>query len=219
MVYYTGENLEWKRARSRQGRQEAGDRRAERVRLPELWHQGPTRQGHPLLGYRMPQVRSEDASGQLGRLHSARVGVEMRKVEDEELERIKRRKLEEMMGSVSNRPEEENQPMKTLGKLRDLNDVIFTSFVKENAMAVVDVWAPWCGPCRFVSPIVEELARDYAGKIAFGKLNVDQNQRVATQYGIMSIPTILVFKNGKLVDQIVGAMPRQRLEPRITRHL
>ena len=167
----------------------------------------------------MPQVQGEDASGQLGRLYSARVGVEMRKVEDEELERIKRRKIEEMMGSVSNRPEEENRPMKTLGKPRDLTDVIFTSFVKENAMAVVDVWAPWCGPCRFVSPVVEELARDYAGKIAFGKLNVDQNQRVATQYGIVSIPTILVFKNGKLVDQIVGAMPRQRLEPRITRYL
>jgi thioredoxin 1 len=109
--------------------------------------------------------------------------------------------------------------MKTLGKPRDLTDATFTSFVKENAMAVVDVWAPWCGPCRFVSPVVEELARDYAGKIAFGKLNVDQNQRVATQYGIVSIPTILVFKNGKLVDQIVGAMPRQRLEPRITRYL
>jgi thioredoxin 1 len=64
-----------------------------------------------------------------------------------------------------------------------------------------------------------QLARDYTGQISFGKLNVDQNQRVATQYGIMSIPTILVFKNGKLVDQIVGAMSRQRLEPRITRHL
>jgi thioredoxin 1 len=64
-----------------------------------------------------------------------------------------------------------------------------------------------------------QLARDYTGQISFGKLNVDQNQRVATQYGIVSIPTILVFKNGKLVDQIVGAMSRQRLEPRITRHL
>ena len=92
MAYYTGENLEWKRARSRQERHETGDRWAERVRLPELWHQGPTRQGHPLLEYRMPQVRGEDASGQLGRLHSAHVGVEMRKEEDEELERIKKGK-------------------------------------------------------------------------------------------------------------------------------
>ena len=70
-----------------------------------------------------------------------------------------------------------------------------------------------------VSPVVEELARDYVGKISFGKLNVDKNQRVAAQYGIRSIPTLLVFKKRKLVDQIVGAMSRQRLEPRITRHL
>ena len=70
-----------------------------------------------------------------------------------------------------------------------------------------------------VSPVVEELARDYVGKISFGKLNVDENQRVAAQYGIRSIPTLLVFKEGKLVDQIVGALPRQMLEPRITIHL
>jgi thioredoxin 1 len=167
----------------------------------------------------MPQVRGEDASGQLRRLYSARVGVEMRKVEDEELERIKRRKIEEMMRSISTRPEEEKGSMKTLGKPLDLTDFTFKKFVEENSVAVVDCWAPWCGPCRFVSPIIEELARDYIGKISFGKLNVDQNKKVATQYGIMSIPTLLVYKKGKLVDQIVGAMPRQMLEPRITKHL
>ena len=70
-----------------------------------------------------------------------------------------------------------------------------------------------------LSPIVEELAQDYAGKIFFGKLNVDKNPKVVMQYGIMSIPTLLVFKNGKLVDRLVGAMPRQMLEPMITRHL
>lgn len=143
----------------------------------------------------------------------------MKNEEDEELERIKRQKMEEIIDSAFNKTQNENQPMKNPGKPRDLTDVTFTNFIKENAIAVVDVWAPWCGPCRFVSPIVEELARDYAGKIAFGKLNVDQNQRVATQYGIMGIPTILVFKNTKLVDQIVGAMPRQSLEPRLTRYL
>lgn len=189
------------------------------MRLLELWHQDTTRQGHPLLGYRMPQVRGEDASGQLGCLHSARVGVEMRKEEDEELERIKKRKIEEMMRSVSNRPKEENRPMKTLGKPLDLTDFTFKKFVEENSVAVVDCWAPWCGPCHIVSPVIEELARDYVGKISFGKLNVDENKMVATQYGIRSIPTLLVFKEGKLVDQIVGAMPRQMLEPKITQHL
>ena len=145
--------------------------------------------------------------------------AEMREEEDEELERMKRRKLEEMMGRVTGRTEEVKPSSKTSGKPVDLTDATFTKFVKDNAMAVVDVWAPWCGPCRFVSPVVEEIARDYAGRIAFGKLNVDQNRRVASEYGIMGIPTILVFKNSKLVDQIVGAMPRQGLEPRIVRHL
>jgi thioredoxin 1 len=70
-----------------------------------------------------------------------------------------------------------------------------------------------------VAPIIEELSRDYAGKILFGKLNVDENREVSTQYDIMSIPTLLVFKNGKLVDAIIGAMPRQTLEQKITRHL
>jgi thioredoxin 1 len=70
-----------------------------------------------------------------------------------------------------------------------------------------------------VAPVIKELARDYAGKILFGKLNVDENPEVSAQYQIMSIPTLLVFKNGKLVDKIVGAMPRQMLEPKITRYL
>jgi thioredoxin 1 len=139
----------------------------------------------------------------------------MRRPEDDELERIKRLKLEKLMKKVSGRTEETRPPPVVSGKPVDLTDATFFWFVKDNAMAVIDVWAPWCGPCRFVSPVVEEIARDYVGKIAFGKLNVDQNQRVATQYGIMSIPTLLVFKNGELVDQIIGAMPRERLEPKI----
>ena len=143
----------------------------------------------------------------------------MSKVKDEELERIKRRKLEEMMRIVSKGAEEGTLTMEPLGKPLDLTDATFQKFAEGNSLSVIDCWAPWCGPCRFVSPVVEELARDYVGKISFGKLNVDENKRVAAQYGIMSIPTLLVFKEGKLVDQIVGALPRQMLEPKITKHL
>jgi thioredoxin 1 len=138
---------------------------------------------------------------------------------DEKLESIKRRKLEEMRRGLSSKTEKAGTPLKASGKPLDLTDTTFKKFTEDNPLTVVDCWAPWCGPCRFVSPVVEELARDYAGRIAFGKLNVDKNQRVAAQYGIMSIPTLLVFKEGKLVDQIVGAMPRQMLEPKITKHL
>ena len=145
--------------------------------------------------------------------------TEMEKEKDEELANIKRRKLEDIIKLVSSGTRRTKASSRISGKLIDLTDATFTSFVKDNAMAVVDVWAPWCGPCRFVSPVVEAIAGDYAGSIAFGKLNVDQNRRIATQYGIMSIPTLLVFKNGNLVDRIIGAMPRERLEPRITRHI
>ena len=138
----------------------------------------------------------------------------MEKEEDEELERIKQTKLQKMMKSVApkKRGTAFNKPV-------EMTDVTFKEMIQNHPLVVVDCWAPWCGPCRMVAPIIEELSRDYAGKILFGKLNVDENREVSMQYDIMSIPTLLVFKNGKLVDTIIGAMPRQTLEQNITRHL
>ena len=132
---------------------------------------------------------------------------------DDELERMKRKKLREMLRER----EEKEKPI--LSKPVELTDTTFGSAIKENRLVVVDCWAPWCAPCRMVSPIIEDLAQEYAGRILFGKLNVDENRNVAMQYQLMSIPTMLVFKNGELVDRIVGAMPKKMLEPRITRHM
>ena len=135
--------------------------------------------------------------------------------EDEELERIKRTKLRKIMkGMVS-----QKQGESALNKPVNVTDATFKEMIKNQPLVVVDCWAPWCAPCHMVAPIIEEMARDYAGRILFGKLNVDENREVAMQYQIMSIPTLLVFKNGKIVDRIIGAMPRQMLEPKITRHL
>jgi thioredoxin 1 len=83
----------------------------------------------------------------------------------------------------------------------------------------VDFWAVWCGPCRLIAPIVEELARQYEGKLKVYKVDVDQEQSLAMQYGIMSIPTLLLFKNGQVVEQIVGALPKGAIEQRIAKHL
>jgi thioredoxin 1 len=139
----------------------------------------------------------------------------MKNEENEELERIKRAKLQEMMkGAI-----QKKQEKPALSKPVEVTDATFKETMQNHPLVVVDCWAPWCAPCFMVAPVIEEMARDYAGRILFGKLNVDENREVATQYQIMGIPTLLVFKNGKLVDRIVGAMPRQMLEPKITHYL
>lgn len=98
----------------------------------------------------------------------------------------------------------------------ELNDGNFESEVlKSDKPVLVDFWATWCGPCRMVGPVVEEIAKDYEGKLKVGKLNVDDNSQTAVQYGIMSIPSLLFFKGGKVIDQIIGAVPKQHFVEKI----
>jgi thioredoxin 1 len=95
----------------------------------------------------------------------------------------------------------------------------FDEAVRKHRVLVVDCWAEWCAPCRMVAPIIEELAREYHGTIAFGKLDVDRNPTVAAKYNIMSIPTLLVFKDWQLADQMVGAQPKQMLQQRLASYI
>ncbi len=102
----------------------------------------------------------------------------------------------------------------------ELTDANFTEQVLNSDKPVlVDFWAEWCGPCRMVGPIVEELASDYEGKAVVGKVNVDENQGVAAQFGIRNIPTLLVFKNGEIVDKQVGVAPKNVLAGKIDAQL
>jgi len=103
------------------------------------------------------------------------------------------------------------------GKPRILTDANFQQTINQSLPVLVDFWAPWCGPCRRVAPSVERLAQEYAGRAVVGKLNVDENQGTAQRYRVMSIPTLIIFKNGQPVDQIVGAHPYETLQQRLAR--
>jgi len=144
---------------------------------------------------------------------------------DDELKQIRKKKLEEMMEEIQNKQNlnknlnKSESKMENISKPIDVNDSNFGETLKKYPVVVVDCWAEWCGPCRMIAPVVEELAKEYAGKIVFGKLNVDYNQEVPARYGIMGIPTLLIFKNGQNVDKIVGAAPKKMIEAKIKIYL
>ncbi len=100
----------------------------------------------------------------------------------------------------------------------ELNSKNLEDAIRDNRSLVVDCWAPWCGPCRMMSPVIEELATDLKGKITFGKLNTDENQDIAARYQVQAIPTLLIFKDGKLADRKVGALPKKVLAGELTKY-
>ncbi|MEW5759243.1 MAG: thioredoxin [Candidatus Thermoplasmatota archaeon] len=100
-----------------------------------------------------------------------------------------------------------------------ITDSDFNELIKRFSLVVVDLWAPWCGPCKTVAPIVENLAKKYHKKIVFCKMNTDENGETPMKFGVMAIPTLLVFKNGNMVEQIVGAMSEKKLTEKITSYL
>jgi thioredoxin 1 len=124
----------------------------------------------------------------------------------DELEQIREKKMRELMGQMST---------PSVDKPIVVSDRNFDQTVKNYPLVVIDCWAAWCAPCRAIAPIVEQLAREYSGKVVFGKLNVDENPDTAQKFSVMAIPTLLVMKNGTEVDRIVGVLPKSQLEAKI----
>jgi len=102
---------------------------------------------------------------------------------------------------------------------KEFNDANFkTDVLESDKLSVIDFWAEWCGPCRAIGPVIEELAKEYEGSVNIGKVNVDNNPQVSTNYGITSIPAILFVKNGEVVDKLVGAQPKANFVKKIEAH-
>ncbi len=132
----------------------------------------------------------------------------------DDLDKIREKKLQDLMQRAA-----KGDQVQSPDRPFDVSDHDFDEQVSNHNLMLVDFWAPWCGPCRMVAPVLRQLAKDYSGRVAFGKLNTDENPQTSLKYRVMSIPTLIVFKRGKPVDMMVGAAPRHTIEAMIRKHL
>jgi thioredoxin 1 len=133
---------------------------------------------------------------------------------DDDLEAIKQRKMAELQKAAASKA-----LMSALTEPVVLTDTNFKVEIAKYPVMLVDFWASWCGPCRMVSPIIEKLAKEYSGRVAFGKVNVDENKVISGSFGIQSIPTMMIFKGGKAVDIMIGALPKAQIESKLKQQL
>ena len=136
--------------------------------------------------------------------------------EDAESQSIRERRLVEMMRRTRAQLQTAE---KYDGKPIILSDATFSSEISKHPLMVVDFWAAWCGPCRMIAPIVEQLAKEYTGRVAFGKLNVDENPLTSNEFQVQNIPTLLIFRDGQPVDGIIGAAPKYQIESKLKAQL
>ena len=134
--------------------------------------------------------------------------------DDEELEAIKHRKMVELQKSITS-----NAAMYNIREPINLTDSNFKKEISKYPLLLIDFWAPWCGPCRMMSPLIDQIGKEYMGKSVVGKVNVDENPTISRQFGISSIPTLILFKKGQAVNKIIGSVSKNKIDEMVRMHL
>lgn len=135
-------------------------------------------------------------------------------MEDEELRIINEKRMKKLQQIVN-----EKELLKNIKEPLNLDDSNFAQTINKYPLLLVDFWAPWCGPCRMMSPIIDQVGKEYIGKLVVGKVNVDENPNISGQFGISSIPTLILFKRGQAVKSIIGSVSKSRIDEMVKMHL
>jgi thioredoxin 1 len=135
-------------------------------------------------------------------------------LEDEELKIINENKMKKLQQIMN-----EKELLKNIKDPLNLDDSNFSQTINKFPLLLVDFWAPWCGPCRMMSPLIDQIGREYMGKLVVGKVNVDENPTISRQFGISSIPTLLLFKKGQVINKIIGSVSKNKIDEMVKMHL
>jgi len=136
------------------------------------------------------------------------------KLEDEELRLINEKRMKKLQQLIN-----EKELLRNIREPLNLEDATFFQTINKFPIMLVDFWAPWCGPCRMMSPIIDQIGKDYLGKLVIGKINIDENPLIARQFSISSIPTLMLFKRGKEVNKIIGSVSKNKIDEMVKMHL
>jgi thioredoxin 1 len=135
-------------------------------------------------------------------------------LEDEELKIINEKRMKKLQQIMN-----EKELLKNIKDPLNLDDSNFSQTINKFPLLLVDFWAPWCGPCRMMSPLIDQIGKDYVGKLVVGKVNVDENPSVSRQFRISSIPTLILFKRGQTVNKIIGSVSKNKIDEMVRMHL
>jgi thioredoxin 1 len=135
-------------------------------------------------------------------------------LEDEELKIINEKRMKKLQQIIN-----EKELLKNIKDPLNLDDSSFFQTISKFPLLLVDFWAPWCGPCRMMSPLIDQIGKEYTGKLVVGKVNVDENTRISAQFGISSIPTLILFKKGQAVNKIIGSVSKNKIDEMVRMHI